>query len=165
MAPLGIAEDTQGSIRVPAALCGICGFRPTTGRYPTAGTAPITPLFDQIGPHARAVADLALFDAVMTGDARPIVPAALKGLRLGIARDYYFAGIDPEVARVIEAAMARLRDAGVVLVEAPTPALSKRITSRDSARASATAGSQLSSVPVKCCRHSSGVPEALPKRR
>src|SRR5205085_10496576 len=72
MAPLGVAEDTQGSVRVPAALCGICGFRPTTGRYPTAGTAPITPLFDQIGPHARDVADLALFDRVMTGDDRPI---------------------------------------------------------------------------------------------
>src|SRR2546425_5092555 len=47
MAPLGVAEDTQGSIRVPAALCGVCGLRPTTGRYPTDGTAPITPLFDQ----------------------------------------------------------------------------------------------------------------------
>ncbi len=62
MAPLGVAEDTQGSIRVPAALCGICGFRPTTGRYSTRGCVPISPLFDQIGPHARTVSDLALFD-------------------------------------------------------------------------------------------------------
>src|SRR3990172_9719648 len=48
MAPLGVAEDTEGSIRVPAAMCGIYGFRPTTGRYPTTGVVPISPLFDQI---------------------------------------------------------------------------------------------------------------------
>jgi Asp-tRNA(Asn)/Glu-tRNA(Gln) amidotransferase A subunit family amidase len=123
MAPLGVAEDTQGSIRVPAALCGICGFRPTTGRYPTDGAAPITPLFDQIGPHARSVADLALFDAVMTGDARPIAPAPLAGLRIGVARGYYFAGLDPEVERVTEDALTRLRQAGAVVVEADAPGL------------------------------------------
>jgi mandelamide amidase len=123
MAPLGVAEDTQGSIRVPAALCGICGFRPTTGRYPTDGTAPITPLFDQIGPHARTVEDLALFDAVMTGDARPIASAALRGLRLGLARSYYFTGLDPEVEHRMDAVLARLREAGVVLVEVDLPGL------------------------------------------
>ncbi len=123
MAPLGVAEDTQGSIRVPAALCGICGFRPTTGRYPTDGTAPITPLFDQIGSHARTVEDLVLFDAVMTGDQRPVVPAELRGVRLGIARSYYFSGLDPEVEHQMEAVMARLRAAGAVLVEAEIPAL------------------------------------------
>src|SRR5256885_12823927 len=63
MAPLGVAEDTEGSIRVPAALCGLAGFRPTTGRYPTHACAPISPLFDQVGPHARSAADLLLFDA------------------------------------------------------------------------------------------------------
>jgi len=50
MAPLGIAEDTQGSIRVPAAMCGIYGFRPTQNRYPNQGVVPISPLFDQVGP-------------------------------------------------------------------------------------------------------------------
>ncbi|HZZ87683.1 MAG TPA: amidase family protein, partial [Caulobacteraceae bacterium] len=123
MAPLGLAEDTQGSIRVPAALCGICGFRPTTGRYPTEGTAPITPLFDQIGPHAREVADLALFDRVMTGDERPIAPAPLRGLRLGLARDYYFSGLDPELEHVAQAALDRLRDRGVQLIEIELPGL------------------------------------------
>src|SRR5205085_10093572 len=71
LAPLGVAEDTQGSIRVPAALCGVYGFRPTTGRYPNQGLAPAAPLFDQIGPHARTVDDITLFDTVMSGDARP----------------------------------------------------------------------------------------------
>ncbi len=128
MAPLGVAEDTQGSIRVPAALCGICGFRPTTGRYPTHGTAPITPLFDQIGPHARAVVDLGLFDAVMTGDMAPIKPASLRGLRLGVVRDYFFGGLEPEVERVMDATLARLRQAGVVLVEAGMPQLESLVT-------------------------------------
>ena len=128
MAPLGVAEDTQGSIRVPAALCGICGFRPTTGRYPTDGAAPITPLFDQIGPHSRAVADLALFDAVMTGDHRAITPVSLRGLRLGLPRDYYFSGLDPEVEHAVDAVLARLRAAGVELVEVGTSGLSDLIS-------------------------------------
>jgi mandelamide amidase len=128
MAPLGVAEDTQGSIRVPAALCGICGFRPTTGRYPTSGTAPITPLFDQIGPHARDIADLALFDRVMTGDDRPIQPTSLEGLRLGLARGYYFGGLDPQVERVVQEALERLHAAGVVLVELALPGLSDLVS-------------------------------------
>ena len=123
MAPLGVAEDTQGSIRVPAALCGIAGFRPTTGRYPNDGCAPISALFDQIGPHARHVADLVLFDTVITGDATPIAVPMLAGLRLGIARDYFFAGLDPALQAVVEAALRRLADAGVTIVEAEIPGL------------------------------------------
>jgi Asp-tRNA(Asn)/Glu-tRNA(Gln) amidotransferase A subunit family amidase len=123
MAPLGVAEDTQGSIRVPAALCGIAGFRPTTGRYPNDGCAPISSLFDQIGPQARHVADLALFDAVMTGDDSPLVVPALDGLRLGIAREFYFAGLDPAVATVVEDVLLRLADAGVTIIEVDLPGL------------------------------------------
>jgi Asp-tRNA(Asn)/Glu-tRNA(Gln) amidotransferase A subunit family amidase len=128
MAPLGVAEDTQGSIRVPAALCGVCGFRPTTGRYPSDGVAPITPLFDQIGPHARAVDDLVLFDAAMTDDARAVAPALIKGLRLGLVRDYFFAGLDPEVEAVIDAALFALRRAGVELVEVQAPGLADLVS-------------------------------------
>eukprot|EP01037_Dinobryon_pediforme_P006093 gene6093-6168_t len=138
MAPLGLAEDTQGSIRVPAALCGIAGFRPTTGRYPSDGCAPISPLFDQIGPHARCVADLALFDAVITGEDAPLDPVLLdglrlNGLRLGIVRDYYFDGIDPAVAAVVETALERLADAGVTLVETEFPGLGTLIAAITSA--------------------------------
>lgn len=117
MAPLGVAEDTEGSIRVPAALCGIAGFRPTTGRYPTTAVAPISPLFDQLGPHARAVSDLLLFDSVMTGSAAEAPPPSLKGVRLGIIRSYFWTGLDPEVERITEGALERLRGAGVELVE------------------------------------------------
>jgi Asp-tRNA(Asn)/Glu-tRNA(Gln) amidotransferase A subunit family amidase len=118
MAPLGVAEDTEGSIRVPAALCGIAGFRPTTSRYPSSGVAPISPLFDQVGPHARFVRDIALFDSVVTGDFNPIHLTPLKGLKLGVVRGYWFAGLDPEVERIAGEALRKLQDAGVELVEA-----------------------------------------------
>jgi mandelamide amidase len=118
MAPLGVAEDTEGSIRVPAALCGIYGFRPTTGRYPTTGVIPITPHFDQIGPHARAVEDLVLFDRVASGDESPLEALPLQGARIGVGRKYFFDKLDPEVSRVTEEALGKLRDSGVVLVEA-----------------------------------------------
>ncbi len=127
MAPLGVAEDTEGSIRVPAAMCGIAGFRPTTTRYPSTGVAPITPLFDQVGPHARSVADLALFDSVVTGDWTPLRPTPLKGVKLGVARGYWFLGLDPEVDRVAGEALRKLQDAGVQLVEADVPDLAHLI--------------------------------------
>ena len=112
LAPLGVAEDTEGSIRVPAAFCGIVGFRPTTGRYSTEGCVPISPLFDQVGPHARTVADLALFDAAVTLDARPLDAVPLRGVRLGIVRDYWFADLDAEVERITDRALARLEGCG-----------------------------------------------------
>jgi indoleacetamide hydrolase len=123
MAPLGVAEDTEGSIRVPAALCGIAGFRPTTRRYSTQGAAPISALFDQVGPHAHAVGDLVLFDRVGSGDERPIVAAPLKGVKLGVAREYYYSGLDPEVERLTNEALRKLKAAGVELVEADVPGL------------------------------------------
>ncbi len=118
MAPLGIAEDTQGSIRVPAALCGICGFRPTTHRYPNEGVMPITPLFDQVGPHARCVEDLQLFDTIILGEQPALYSASLQGVRLGVPRRYYFGGLDSDVERITEIALGKLANAGVVLVEA-----------------------------------------------
>jgi mandelamide amidase len=117
MAPLGVAEDTEGSIRVPAALCGIAGFRPTTGRYPTQGCVPISPLFDQVGPQARSVEDLLLFDAVVARDARAMTRTSLAGVRLGVVRDYWFGGLDPELEQLTDAALARLTAAGAEIVE------------------------------------------------
>ncbi len=127
MAPLGVAEDTEGSIRVPAALCGLAGFRPTTGRYSTEGAAPISSLFDQAGPHARVVADLALFDAVATGDHRPLAILPLRGVRLALARGYFYGGLDTEIERVTEAALAKLRAAGAEIIEAEVPDLEQLI--------------------------------------
>jgi mandelamide amidase len=127
MAPLGVAEDTEGSIRVPAAMCGVYGFRPTTGRYASTGVIPITPLFDQVGPHARTVRDLVLFDTVVAADESPLPPVPVEKLRLGVARGYYFDRLDSEIERVSSDALRKLEDSGVVLVEAEVPGLSRLI--------------------------------------
>jgi indoleacetamide hydrolase len=127
MAPLGVAEDTEGSIRVPAAMCGITGFRPTTARYPSTGVVPITTLFDQVGPHARSVADVALFDSVVTGDWSALGPTTLKGVKLGVARGYWFRDLDPEVDRITAEALGKLQSAGVELLESEMPELARLI--------------------------------------
>jgi Asp-tRNA(Asn)/Glu-tRNA(Gln) amidotransferase A subunit family amidase len=127
MAPLGIAEDTQGSIRVPAAMCGIYGFRPTTNRYPNTGVVPITPLFDQVGPHARAMADIALFDHVINGEPLVSKPSSLQGVRLGVPRRFFFESLDTEVERVSNESLKKLAAAGAILVEADVPRLAELI--------------------------------------
>jgi mandelamide amidase len=125
LAPLGVGEDTNGSIRVPAALCGVFGLRPTTGRYPTQGCVPLTPLFDQVGPLARTLADIGLFDSVITNDWRSIEPRPLKGVRLGVIRAYYYSDLDREVERITSSALKRLQHAGVELVELEFPELAQ----------------------------------------
>jgi mandelamide amidase len=121
MAPLAIAEDTLGSIRIPATMCGICGLRPTAGRYPGDGIMPLTTSgFDQVGPLARTVEDLALFDAVVSGDGSPLPVVDLQGVRIGVA-DYFFADLDSAVERIAQAALDRLRDAGAIIVRADVP--------------------------------------------
>jgi Asp-tRNA(Asn)/Glu-tRNA(Gln) amidotransferase A subunit family amidase len=127
LAPLGIAEDTEGSIRVPAAFCGIAGFRPTTGRYSTHGCVPISPLFDQVGPHARNVADLALFDSVVANDWQRLDALPLRGVRLGVVRDYFFTDLDPEVERLTQLALVRLKDAGAQIIDTSLPGLASLI--------------------------------------
>jgi Asp-tRNA(Asn)/Glu-tRNA(Gln) amidotransferase A subunit family amidase len=123
MAPLGVAEDTEGSIRVPAALCGVMGFRPTTRRYSTVGAIPACSLFDQTGPEARSVADIALFDRVASGDMREIDALPLKGVRFCMWSGYWFEGLDTEVERITRDAIASLRAAGAEIVEAEVPGL------------------------------------------
>src|SRR6202011_6243698 len=127
LAPLGVAGDTEGSIRVPAAFCGLAGFRPPQRRYSTQGCVPISSLFDQVGPHARTVQDLALFDSVAAGDPSPLAAKPLRGVRLGVVRDYWFEDLDPEVEKIAGQALARLREAGAVLVEGTIPGLAHLI--------------------------------------
>src|SRR5438445_636361 len=128
-APAGIGTDTGGSTRIPAALCGVVGFRPTVGRYAGTGTlagvrevVPIAHTRDTPGPIARSATDVALLDAVITGE--PALPRAdLNGLRLGVARRSFFADLDPALEEVVDEALRRLRDRGAVLVELDIPNL------------------------------------------
>ncbi|MCE9659650.1 MAG: indoleacetamide hydrolase [Burkholderiales bacterium] len=116
--PGGVGTDTGGSVRVPAALCGIVGFRPTTGRWSSAGVVPISHTRDTPGPMTRSVADCILLDSVVTGSAATVAAASLKGLRLGVPRAHFWSPLDTETARLMEAVLARLKDAGAILVEA-----------------------------------------------
>lgn len=122
MAPLAIAEDTLASIRAPASLCGLAGLRPSYGRYPGEGIMPITlNKFDQAGPVARTVADLALFDMAITGEPSPVISKPLNGVRIGVAPDLFLAGLDPEVERIANDAFLRLSKAGATVVWAEPP--------------------------------------------
>lgn len=121
VAPLAIAEDTAGSIRCPAAWCGISGLRPTYGRYPVGGIMPLAQdKFDQVGAVARHVADLVLFDTVITGDESPVVPAALPDVRIGVPNQL-MTNLTPDVERVTTTALARLADAGATVLRLDMP--------------------------------------------
>jgi len=119
--PVAIGTDTGGSVRVPAALCGLVGFRPTIGRWPADGLVPISPSFDTAGVMARSVDDCVLIDSAVTGSPLRLAPASLRGRRLGLPSTHFWESIDPPVAEAAEACLARLRDAGAVLVPCALP--------------------------------------------
>lgn len=121
LAPGGIGTDTGGSVRVPAALCGLVGFRPTSGRWPQAGIVPISHTRDTPGPMTRSVADCALLDGIVTGGATEIRATRLAGLRLGVPRGYFWEPLDADLKTIVENALERFRRAGVVLVERDVP--------------------------------------------
>ncbi len=125
MAPVAMGTDTGGSVRIPAALCGVAGFRPTAGRYSRDGIVPISSTRDTAGPLARSVEDLALLDGVIAGAPDDLPRMALKGARIGVPRGYFYDDLHPETARVADAALAALAAAGAVLVEAEMPDVPK----------------------------------------
>src|SRR5947199_2326760 len=85
MCQIAIGTDTGGSTRIPAALCGIVGFKPSQWRVPTTGAYPLSYMLDSVGPLARTVADCAGADAVLAGqESAPLEPTPVPGLRLGV---------------------------------------------------------------------------------
>ena len=125
MAPAGLGSDTGGSVRIPAALNGIAGLRPTLGRYSQDGITPIAHTRDTAGPMAREVADLVLLDGIITGARDKVTAAPLRGLRVGVYRDVFWKNLDAETERVATAALDRLREAGVEVVEVDMPTLAE----------------------------------------
>ncbi|MEV4604157.1 amidase family protein [Amycolatopsis sp. NPDC049253] len=117
--PAALGGDTVGSIRVPAALSGVVGFKPTTGRWPGRGIAPISPTLDTPGVLARNVEDCALIDRIVTGNAAapPADRTDLKGARFAYAPRQYLSLIDPAVEAQFTLTLQRLRDAGAEVAE------------------------------------------------
>ncbi len=131
MAPFAIGTDTGGSTRIPPALCGITGFRPTMGRYGADGAVPIAHTRDTMGTMARTVADIQLIDHVVTGEAAPSPRTYLKGIRIGISRTYFYDLLDGQVEKATEKTLSILRDLGAELVEVDMdqmPALNEAIS-------------------------------------
>src|SRR5205807_2026632 len=107
MCEIAIGTDTGGSTRIPAALCGIVGFKPSQWRVPTEGAFPLSFTLDSIGPLARNVVDCVRADAVMAGeDPAPLAPPPLQALRLGIPPGLPPQGFDATVAARVSSARA-----------------------------------------------------------
>lgn len=115
-----LGTDTGGSCRIPAAYCGVTGYRPTTGRYPSDGVFLISPTRDTVGVFAHHVSGIALVDTALTGEAD--VPAVVpEKLRIGLPRMGFFSDSTPEVATVVEYALERLSATGVEFVDVHIP--------------------------------------------
>ncbi|MBX4871019.1 indoleacetamide hydrolase [Rhizobium bangladeshense] len=119
LVPASIGTDTGGSVRIPAALCGVWGYRPSTGRWPTEDIVPISTSRDTPGPLARSAEDLALLDSAVTGYEKPVLQP-LKGLRIGISSHHFWENADEEVADICSRAVAALVSEGALLVEIDT---------------------------------------------
>ena len=120
--PAALGTDTGGSVRIPAALCGAVGLRPTVGRYPSGGVASISRTRDTVGPIARSVEDIALLDAILSGTGAH-APMSLptrgttRSVRLAVPRTTFWRGLAPDVERVANAAVAKLAQAGFECVD------------------------------------------------
>lgn len=121
---IAIGTDTGGSTRIPAALCGIVGFKPSQWRIARDGAFPLSYSLDSIGPMAGSVADCAVADAVMAQDEPETpTPASLAGLRLAMPKSSVLLPFDEQVQRAFEEAVRRLGKAGVQLSEPALPLL------------------------------------------
>lgn len=118
MCEIAIGTDTGGSTRIPAALCGLVGYKPTKSRVPTEGAYPLSQTLDSVGPMARSVDACAKADAILAGeDLWLLEPAPLQGLRFGIPQGLPLRDLDEIVAARFAAAIAQLGRAGVRLSE------------------------------------------------
>ena len=133
--PITMGSDTGGSVRIPAALCGIVGLKPTYGRVSRAGLTPLSWCLDHPGPMVRTVEDAALtMNAIAGSDPRDLATADvpvpdytdaltedIRGLRIGVVKEYFETEIDSEVADLVQRAISELGELGAEIVEVSLP--------------------------------------------
>jgi len=120
MATAAIGTDTGGSLRIPSALNGLVGFKPTQRRVSLDGVMPLSTSFDSAGPIGWTVADCALLDRIIADQKlEPSAPLTVKQLRLAVPQTYFLNELSPEVAKAFGAALSKLSAAGAKIVELP----------------------------------------------
>jgi aspartyl-tRNA(Asn)/glutamyl-tRNA(Gln) amidotransferase subunit A len=123
MAAAGLGTDTGGSCRIPAAFCGVVGYKPTARRVPIAGVSPLAPSLDSVGPLAPTVACCAAIDAILASEEFVrTVPAPLAGLRLAVPENVVLDGMDATVAAAFDKALSVLATAGARVTRVRFPA-------------------------------------------
>jgi aspartyl-tRNA(Asn)/glutamyl-tRNA(Gln) amidotransferase subunit A len=134
---VSLGSDSGGSIRIPAAVCGVVGLKPTYSRVSRYGAIPLAWSLDHVGPIAKSVEDAAIMLAAIAGpdpkdpsaSSRPVpdyrkeMMGDVRGMRLGIPRQYFFEHVDPEIHQAVRAAIRQLESLGATSVEVDTPAL------------------------------------------
>jgi aspartyl-tRNA(Asn)/glutamyl-tRNA(Gln) amidotransferase subunit A len=122
MAVMSLGSDTRGSIRGPAALCGVTGWKPTAHRIPRAGAFPLSFTLDSIGPLANSVGCCAAYDSILAAEPETPLPSlGANGLRLLLPRSSALEDLDAGVGTAFESALSRLSQAGAVIAERPVP--------------------------------------------
>ena len=126
MAYGALGTDTGGSCRIPAAMCGIVGFKPTASRVPLTGAYPLSPSLDSVGPLANSVDCCATLDAVLSGQGfEPVPDLTATDLHLGVLTNYVTDGLDKAVAGSFSRALRALAQAGVKLTDVNLPELAE----------------------------------------
>jgi aspartyl-tRNA(Asn)/glutamyl-tRNA(Gln) amidotransferase subunit A len=120
MALGALGTDTGGSCRIPAAFCGVVGFKPTASRVPTQGAFPLSSSLDSVGPLAPSVECCAILDCVLSGEPPAELSSfPLDGLRMAVPQTVVLDDVEPAVARAFDHALDRLRGKGARIVEIP----------------------------------------------
>lgn len=126
MCVMALGTDTRGSVRIPAALCGVTGFKPTARRVPREGAFPLSYTLDSIGPLANSVACCAAYDAILAGEPVEPLPQISSALRLLVPKTEVREGLDPEVAEAFASTVDKLGRAGARITEKPVPAFDRQ---------------------------------------